>query len=336
MLAKKISITFISFFCNFAYSSPIDSLADFNAGKFEYKSYTPKSNLAYLREPLSSHREVIIPADLSFPKNIKGKVPAIILLHGSDGLSPGMYKFWQYELNNAGYATLLIDMFTPRGITETNSDQGAFSPSAQIVDAYIGLKLLATHPRIDANRISLSGRSRGGEVTFDAYWDAMKKPALSESIRFASFIPVYPGPICATRRRYDIGNQNSAPMLVITGDEDVGFGDPSNCLLYFEDLNKNSNANIKLIHYKGGYHGFDGYSKYHVLPVEVFGKCRLEIDMLNPKNGRDFQTGETFSGIEEFYKRRTQCAEVGRKVGGNDALRNQLKTDVVDFLNSVR
>ncbi len=58
--------------------------------------------------------------------------------------------------------------------------------------------------------------------------------------------------------------------------------------------------------------------------------------MLNPKNGRDFQTGETFAGIEEFYKRRTQCAIVGRKEAGNDALRNQLKKDVVDFLNKVR
>ena len=134
MFTKTLNAIFILFFCTFAYSLPIESLADFDAGKFEYKSYNPKSNLAYLREPLSSHQEVIIPANLSFPKNIKGKVPAIILLHGSDGLSPSMYKFWQYELNNAGYATLLIDMFTPRGIKETNSDQDAFSPSAQIVD----------------------------------------------------------------------------------------------------------------------------------------------------------------------------------------------------------
>lgn len=318
------------------FALPISDFRGGGSGRFEYMSYTPESKLSYLRNPLSHHPEVKLTAELSFPKVVNGKVPAVVLLHGSDGIGPGMYKVWQNSLNEAGYATVIVDMFTPRGVKETNSDQSQFDNIAQVVDAYLALKLLATHPQIDSKRISLLGRSRGGRVAFDGYWDLTRAKVTEGDLRFASFIPIYPGPICAARLRFDAGNKNDVPMLILVGDHDKGFGDPAQCAPYFQELSTTANAKIQMKVYKGGYHGFDGLSKYHVVPVTVGGACSIELDMSDLKKGRDFKTSEAFSGLSQFNERQKRCQTVGRPAGGDASISAQAVKDVIEFLNDVK
>lgn len=329
------AIALVSCFSN-GFALPIEDFSGGGSGKFEYLSYTPESKLSYLRNPLTQHPPVTLKADLSFPSQVRGKVPAVVLLHGSDGVGPGMYEVWQRSLNSAGYATVIIDMFTPRGVKETNSDQSQFDNIAQVVDAYLALKLLATHPQIDSKRISLLGRSRGGRVAFDGYWDSVKTKVIDGDLRFASFIPIYPGTVCAARLRFDDGNKNNAPMLILVGDHDKGFGEASQCTDYFQELSTKANANIQMKVYKGGYHGFDGLGKYHVVSAKVGGACTIEINMLDLKRGRDFKSGETFSGLGEFNKRLHQCQTVGRPTAGDASLRAQAVKDVIEFLNNVK
>src|SRR5215813_14120048 len=55
-----------------------------------------------------------IPATLSLPRNAVGRVPAVVIAHGSAGLIPsGPEPNYVAALNEARIATLVIDMWTP-------------------------------------------------------------------------------------------------------------------------------------------------------------------------------------------------------------------------------
>ncbi|MSO76500.1 MAG: hypothetical protein EXQ87_06265 [Alphaproteobacteria bacterium] len=58
-----------------------------------------------------------IPAPLNLPALPAGRVPAIVIVHASAGLmATGPERDYAAALNAAGIATLVIDMWTPRGM----------------------------------------------------------------------------------------------------------------------------------------------------------------------------------------------------------------------------
>jgi dienelactone hydrolase len=71
-----------------------------------------------------------------------------------------------------GIAAFILDSFTGRGITSTNSDQDQLSRLVGVLDAYRALDLLGSHPRIDPARVLIMGFSRGGGA---AHWSAQKR-----------------------------------------------------------------------------------------------------------------------------------------------------------------
>src|SRR6266851_1483631 len=57
-----------------------------------------------------------IPGRLSFPPRAASQVPAVVIAHASAGLTAyGPEPDYVAALNSAGIATLVIDMWTPRG-----------------------------------------------------------------------------------------------------------------------------------------------------------------------------------------------------------------------------
>src|SRR5215207_5854844 len=105
-------------------------------------------------------KAVMVLGELRIPKPGVDKLAAVVLLHGSGGLSV-LHDNWARELNALGVATLMVDSFNPRGISGTQADQDQLTRMAQVLDAYRALELLAKHPRIDAARIAVMGFSRG-------------------------------------------------------------------------------------------------------------------------------------------------------------------------------
>ena len=109
-----------------------------------------------------------IKGKLTLPKRGCGerqKLPAVLILHGSSGVD-SRGDFYEAELNDAGIATLQIDMWEARGVVgPANRPQ---APILTYPDAFSALAFLAAHPRIAADRIGVLGFSWGGVISLAA------------------------------------------------------------------------------------------------------------------------------------------------------------------------
>ena len=102
---------------------------------------------------------------LYLPGGIKGPLPAVILKHGSGGLSGPQgenIRKWARSLNDWGIAAFVVDSFGPRGLEGTGADQSKLRSLADLADAFAALKVLGADARIDRGRIGIMGWSRGG------------------------------------------------------------------------------------------------------------------------------------------------------------------------------
>src|SRR5262249_33232293 len=144
-----------------AAAQPVSTLSDGRSGKIQFESITPPTFTALVRRGESP--KVAITGELSLPKGSE-KVPAMVISPGSGGVSDAREGRWAERFTDMGVAGFVVDSFNPRGIKDTGSDQSQLSPAANVADALAALKLLATHPRIDPQRIGVIGFSRGGQV----------------------------------------------------------------------------------------------------------------------------------------------------------------------------
>ena len=307
------------------------------SGRIEFDSITPPDRWQFVRKVMENTKPAKVSGDLLMPRNVNGKVPAVLISHDSGGVTAKLYDVWAKELNNAGVAVFIIDSFKTRGIVSTTNDQGQVSVTADVADALYGLKLLATHPQIDAKRIFHMGGSRGGTAVFETYWDMVRKAVIADDLKFAGHIPLYQGN-CNTRFRFDRGNTNKAPMLALMGGADDGTPADA-CVAYYTELNR-VGANIKWRVLPGAHHGFDGSSQQTYLAQGVTAKnCSIEVFLTDVKGGglgeaRDYKTGAAINGFAEWNKAFSACNSRGFTVAANTNARDQAAKDVIEFVKS--
>jgi uncharacterized protein len=136
-----------------------------------------------------------IPAMLSLPRNAVGSVPAVVVAHASGGLLPnGPEPEYVAAFTEAGIATLVIDMWSPRGVPAGAAafggvggiDRRPRSPADTLPDVFGALKFLAANPAIDARRIGVMGFSWGAALSFLAASEPAAERALGSRLRFAA------------------------------------------------------------------------------------------------------------------------------------------------------
>ena len=190
------------------------------SGKYTFASWTPKT-FADLMKGNQSGEAVNIVGHLFLPPGNE-KVPAVVLVHGSGGIYNAELDFWPKQFNAAGIAVFTLDMFGPRGVQSTAEDQSQVPFAADTADAFAALKLLATHPRIDAKHIAIMGFSRGGIAALRAGVERIiASQKLPDGLRYAAVVPTYPG-ACAGIYRLVVkpGVFSKTPILFIHGDAD--------------------------------------------------------------------------------------------------------------------
>jgi len=216
---------------------------------------TTMSDAAFLTG-VTDGRATTLAAELRLPSAATGRVPAVVILHGSTGASAA-HDRWARELNALGIATLLIDSFTGRGLTTTAEDQSRLGEMAMVFDAYRALEMLAKHPRIDPARIGLFGNSRGGVGALYASLDRFQRMHGPRDAAFAVYVSLYPP---CTRQYIDDAAVAKRPIRIFHGTDDV-IAPIERCRAYVKRL-KTAGADAQLIEYEGAHHGFDG----HLLP----------------------------------------------------------------------
>jgi dienelactone hydrolase len=228
---------------------PVHDLADGRTGKIYFESVTPTGFFQLAkREPMA---KTVIFGTLSLPKKATTPMPAMVIAHGSGGVSHEREFWWADHLNDIGVAALVVDSFTPRNIRETATDQTQLSTAANAADALGALRLLATHPKLDAKRIGVIGFSKGGQVALYTALEPFRRAIIDDQTRFAAHAPLYPG--CNS---WQVSDQvTGAPILMLLGGQD-NYTPPAPCQEYAQWF-KSRNTDVTVIVYPNAFHRFD-------------------------------------------------------------------------------
>jgi len=134
-------------------------------------------------------KTVTLAGELRFPRGASGRLPAVILVHGSGGAG-SREELWAKYFNEMGIATFVIDSFSGRGLVDVNPDQARLGRFNMVLDTYRAYDVLAAHARIDPSRIAAMGFSRGGQAVLDASFIRFQR-LWHPGIAFVAYIPLY-------------------------------------------------------------------------------------------------------------------------------------------------
>jgi dienelactone hydrolase len=279
----KIATFVTTLFFATSTAAQVVDLSSGQTGRIEFLSSTPDHPWALVYTHPGRNKQQVVFGHLLMPKKIAEgtKVPAVVASHGSDGVTSTMHRLWARELNNAGVAVFIVDSYKPRGFSshskETRNYQNA---TANISDALHALKLLATHPQIDASKIFSLGWSTGGRVAMYAAFPAYQRAVVPSSVKWAGSIGLYPSG-CQVRYRVEEQGTNPAPLLLLlAGKDDVT--PARNCVEYADQL-KADGHNVSYKMYPNAYHAFDRLDQQHTQVIDSSARnCNMEVTL--PRN----------------------------------------------------
>lgn len=216
----------------------------------------------------SRNGPVTVKAELFLPEGISGRMPAMVIHHGSGGVSNTREYSYAREFTRMGVASIIPDSFTPRGAKATVEDQSTVSTNDMIADAFGALKSAAAHPRLDPARIGITGFSKGGSVAMRSGLELMVNRHSRDGPRFALHVPFYAG--CDTI--YANMRTTGAPMLVLIGGADTYVG-AERCVFAVERM-RAAGSKVDMIVYPNAQHGWDGTGRAWSYPNgENYSKC---------------------------------------------------------------
>ncbi len=194
------------------------------------------------------------------------KLPAVLILHGSAGVD-SRGDFYEAALNEAGIATLQIDMWQARGVTSA-----AERPKAPILtypDAFSALAFLAQQPRIDAARIGVLGFSWGGLVSLGAA-ERLYVGQFGGGRMFKAHVAHYPvcyawnnaallGALGSSPAQFGVQwlDLTGAPVLIEVGTRDDYDNGSAACEALARSVNRGARGVVSVNAYPGATHGWD-------------------------------------------------------------------------------
>lgn len=186
VIAQQIEIQSIT-------SGPVLIDQDSELTNYKFKIYNPTQNL-------------ILDGYFSKPAGL-GPFPLIVMMHGcagahsnSDATKPpaSLFTEWAGRGKDLGYATLLIDSFTPRNADQNQCSNGSNVGTSEVTDrptdAYAALGYVKRSKIINNNRIVLLGWSHGGSSVLSTSDTSTTAQYRTENSRpFKAVISFYPG-----------------------------------------------------------------------------------------------------------------------------------------------
>lgn len=265
-------------------------------------------------------KPAVLAGELRIPRPGTDRLPAVILVHGSGGLSAS-HDRWAQEINSVGVATFILDVFSGRGIVSTVNDQSQLDSMAMLVDTYRALESLAAHPRIDPNRIAVMGFSKGAVPAVYTSNERFQKTYGPTGIRFAAHIGLYTP--CNVRFVGD-DKTSGQPIRMFHGIAD-DYVSIEPCRAYVDRLKK-TGADVNLTEYPDAHHAYDAFMLTQAIKFpqgQTTRRCWLEEggngQILNSKTGARFDLNDS-------------CVEKGPQVAYNAAAYQATVKAVKEFL----
>jgi dienelactone hydrolase len=191
-----------------------------------------------------------------------GPFPAIVALHGCAGLYrrngtelAAREREYAERFVQQGYAVLLPDSFSPRGVEEICSrhEQPIRPGYERNRDAYGALAWLLRQPSIKADRVGLLGWSNGAITVLAtlAHQTRSRPPNLAHDFRVA--VAFYPD--CRSTLGRSEWSPPVAPLHILIGEKDDWT--PAPPCVELVDKARASGADVDIVVYDGAYHDFD-------------------------------------------------------------------------------
>ena len=265
--------------------------------------------------------QLTIPVD---SLNSDKKYPLIIGVAGSMGWRKhhlDYLKMYQEQ----GFATFQLNSFKSRGITSTVGSQDEVTIAAVILDAYRALEKLSKHPKINKDKVAITGWSLGGGVALFSGWMPLKK-AITDELSFAAHLAFYP-PCFINPENLSF---TKAPIHILIGEAD-NWTPAKPCLDLVEKLS--DKTNISITTYPDAHHGFDseepvvwnekGYSfKDCLFDLTADGDVLMNYLRIPMSNSILQKVGFLF------------CVEKGVNIGSNKDARKKSLAFAKDFMNN--
>ena len=273
---------------------------------------------------------VTIRANLGFPEEKKDRYPAVIVVHTLGGYRDANEGYVAAELRKAGFATLTYDSFTARGTTGAAMSGSPGYLPAGVADAYAALRLLASEPSIDADRIAILGFSFGAEVAHLTAFESLRSALDPGQARFAAHVAFYPAlnfGVVADRGAY-----TGSPVLMLLGgkDDNLPVTKVESYLAYARAAG--NPAPIETVTYPGAYHAWtvpDLVTARFYPELVSAKKCPLIL--LGP-NRPMFLIDEQAKPFDPGFFGACMKQAPGYSMGFDAAVRAQSITDAVRFL----
>lgn len=201
--------------------------------------------------------DTTVSGDLTIPAGAAGKSPAVIVIHSAAGFEDSTRGPYVAALNEAGIATLELNLFSNGGRPPASS--------MNLPHVYGALINLANDPRIDPARISVMGFSIGGMLSMFTASSQLTKEYTGGKYQFAAHLPLYP--VCWAHLATAEGKKpvykkstyevlTDAPVHIFAGSKD-DYDDPDTCQKFVQAIPEPFRQHVGLTVYPDAYHGWD-------------------------------------------------------------------------------
>jgi len=250
---------------------------------------------------------------LNLPKG-KGPFPLVLGVAGSLDWSKHHLEYLEMY-RSMGIATFEVQSFSSRNVTSTVGSQTEVTTAMMILDAYRAFEILADDPRIDKDRVAITGWSLGGGVALFSGWLPLIEK-ITDKVKFAAHLSIYPPCIVEPE---DLRFTDS-PMHIMIGALDDWV--PAAACEELVPKIKNSGTNIGLTVYPDSHHSFDKDS-----PLVFEGNAYSTVDcrFKMRKDGAVLMNFLSIPMITPFRQKvgLAMCAERGTTMGGNPKTRKE-------------
>ena len=284
----------------------------FSQEKITFSSANP-FGLKDIITALDRQKKQEVEGILRFPKG-EGPFPLVLGVAGS--LDWSIHHLEYLEMyRSMGIATFEVKSFSSRNVTSTVGSQTEVTTSMMILDAYKAFEKLANDPRIDKNRVAITGWSLGGGVALFSGWLPLVEK-ITNKVKFAAHLSIYPPCIVEP----EVLRFTDAPMHIMIGALDDWV--PAAACEELVPKIKDSGANIGLTVFPDSHHSFDKDT-----PLSFKENAYKTVDCRFKMN-KDGAVLMNFLSIPMTTPLRQKiglalCAERGTTMGGNPKTRKE-------------